>query len=337
MTIVAVSTVSSKTKYNSASPEPDFIKLLKDNGFTVIPIGAKRFSNGNATDEEQIEILSGASAVIAAGERYPADIIKSLPQLRVIARSGVGYDKVDLISASEHNVAVTITPNANYEAVAEQTISLLMAVAKSTVKLDTMMRNGKWPSAILRPLRGSSLGIVGLGRIGQAVAARAHSMKMNIYATEPYPDNNFVQKLDIKLLDLDSLLAQSDFVSLNCALTQSTHGLIDRKKLSLMKNDAILINTARGGLVVENDLINGLESGQIAGAGLDVLEEEPTDPKNRLFAMDNVVLSPHVAGGDILSERDMGNESAQCIIDLYNGKWPTGKVVNTDLENKWAW
>ena len=205
MTIVAVSTVSSKTKYNVDRPEPDFIKLLKIHGFTVIPIGEKRFSNGNATDKEQIEILSGASAVIAAGERYPANVIESLPGLRVIARSGVGYDKVDLTSASKNNVAVTITPNANYEAVAEQTISLLMAVAKYTVKLDNLIKDGKWPSATLRPLRGSSLGIVGLGRIGQAVAIRAHAMKMNIFATEPYPDKNFVQNFDIKLLDLDKV------------------------------------------------------------------------------------------------------------------------------------
>lgn len=331
MTTVAVSTI------RVSNEEATFIRMLKGHGFDIDLIGNEHFAHGNASDEEEIAILRGASAVIAAGERYPASVIEALPDLRVIARFGVGFDKVDVAAATANDVLLTITPNSNYEAVAEHAIALIMATAKSIVSKDSAMRRGEWPTRPVKPIRGSTLGIVGLGRIGRSVAVRALGMKMNVLAAEPFPDEAFVRENGIRLVDLETLLAESDYVSINCALSESTRGLIDRRRLALMKPDSIIVNTARGGLIVEADLIAALEAGRIGGAGLDVFEQEPTSPDNPLYSMDNVVVSPHLAGNDDLSMEDMGNEAAQCVIDLSQGRWPEGAVVNDELKGRWTW
>lgn len=331
LTKVAIST------HSIIDGSANFVRMLKNEGFEIELLKDNRFSTGKATDEEEIKLLRGVAAVIAAGERYPAHVIKSLPDLRVIARFGVGFDKVDVKAATANNVILTITPNSNYEAVAEHAITLIMSFAKSIVGLDKAMRSGDWIRESLTPIRGTTLGIVGLGRIGRSLATRARGMKMHVVAFEPNPDKKFVAENKIQLLDLVTLLKMSDYVSLNCALSNETYGIIDQEKLSMMKESGVLINTARGGLVVEKDLVKALKSGQIRGAGLDVFEIEPTEPGHPLYSLGNVVITPHVAGTDTLAIEDMGNEAAMCVIDLFNGRWPEGAVVNNDLKGKWSW
>ncbi len=313
------------------------VRLLEGRGFDVRVVDDVLFGQGNRSDEEEIEYLKGANGVVAWGERYPAAVIEALPDLRVIARMGVGFDKVDLKSASERGVVVTVTPNANHEAVAEHALAFIMSLAKLMVTGNKRMREGEWPSGPGKPLRGSTLGIVGLGRIGRSLAVRAVAMRMRVIATELYPDREFVAEHGIELVDLDTLLGSSDYVSLHCPLNDETRGFVNKTMLESMNPNGVLINTARGGLVVESDLVDALKSGQIAGAGLDVFEEEPTDPNNPLYELDNVIVSAHVAGNDELSLVEMGLEAAQNIIDLHDGKWPGGSVVNRDLEGRWSW
>ena len=313
-------------------------EILRKAGFNVREVEDADFVRGWKSNEETIELLHGASAVIASGERYTAEVINSLPDLRVIARHGVGFERVDVDAATAANVLLTITPTANHEAVAEHAMALILATSKSLVTVDKLVRSGSWGSPRTRlPLRQSTIGIVGLGRIGRSLATRAEGMGMNIIATELYPNKEFVEKHGIKLVDLDTLLAESDFVSLHCPLSKETQGLINSKKLSLMKPTAILVNTARGGLIVESDLIKALKSGTIGGAGLDVFEQEPSDSKNPLFEFDTVVLSPHIAGNDELSLDHMSGEAAQCIVDLSRGKWPDEAVINKSLKDSWKW
>ena len=313
------------------------IKLLEGRGFDVRVVDDVLFGQGNRSDEEQIEYLKGANATVAWGERYPAAVIEALPDLRVVARMGVGFDKVDLKTASERGVVVTITPNANHEAVAEHALALIMGLAKTLVTSDRHMREGGWPAGPGKALRGSMLGIVGLGRIGRSLAVRAVAMRMRVIATELYPDRAFVEEHGIELVDLETLLGGSDYVSLHCPLNDETRGFVNKTFLESMNPNGVLINTARGGLVVEDDLHDALKSGQIAGAGLDVFEEEPTDPNNPLYELDNVIVSAHVAGNDELSLVEMALEASQNIIDLHDGKWPGGSVVNRDLEGRWSW
>ena len=313
------------------------VRLLREQGFDVRMVLEDEFADGLTGDKNVLEVLRGASAVIAKGERYTARVLENLPTLRVVARSGVGFDRVDVGAATASDVIVTITPYANHEAVSEHAMALIMALAKSLPGGDRSIRRGEWPNSPRRPLRGSTLGIVGLGRIGKSVAVRALAMKMRVIVTEVQPDQMFVKENGIQLLGLDALLESADHVSLHCPLNDETRGIVDGAKFALMKPTAILINTARGGLVVEADLAAALRSGQIAGAGMDVFEQEPTGPDNPLYELDNIILSPHVAGVDELSAEEMDSEAANCIIDLWQGRWPEGAVVNDGLRGRWLW
>ena len=160
---------------------------------------------------------------------------------------------------------------------------------------------------------------------------------MKVIATEKYPDQAFVEQHGIELIDLDALLARSHYVSLHCPLSEETRGLIDRQRLARMRPDGVLINTARGGLVVEEHLLEALTSGQLRAAALDVFEREPAGTDNSLFQLDNVVISSHTAGTDTLSMENMGIEAAQCIIELSRGRWPDEAAVNGELKSSWTW
>ena len=326
--------IGTKTRVTKTEPH---VRLLQKNGFDVRLVNDDRFALGLTSDEEVIDFLQGASATIASGTRYTAKVLENLPDLRVIARAGVGFDRVDIAAATANNVVVTITPNSNYEAVAEHAMALILSLAKSLVSSDKAMRAGEWHSSGRRPIRGSTLGIVGLGRIGRSLAVRGQAMKMRVIATESMPDKAFVEKHAIELIGLDDLLRRADYVSLHCPLTDETRGMINKETLTLLKPGASIVNTARGGLVVEADLVDALRSGRIAGAGLDVFEQEPTASDNPLYALDNVILSPHIAGNDHLSLEEMGMEAANCIIKLHQGSWPEGAAVNHELKERWRW
>ena len=187
------------------------------------------------------------------------------------------------------------------------------------------------------PVRGATLGLLGLGRIGCAVATRAKALGMTVIAVEPYPDQQFVAEHEIKLVGRDTLLANSDYLSIHCPLTEETQGMIDQSWFDRMKPGCVFLNTARGQLVVEADLIQALQSGRLRAAGLDVLEQEPPDPDNPILRMDNVVLSPHNGGEDTLSSLNMGIEAAECILKLYRGEWPEGCAINNELQDGWNW
>ncbi len=319
------------------STKPTHVRMLEEAGFELRVLADESFSRGLTGDAHVVEVLSGASAVIAHGEVYSAAVLESLPDLRVVARSGVGFDRVDIAAATANDVVVTITPTANHESVAEHALTLIMSLAKFLVSGDRSTRGGAWSREQRRPLRGSTLGIVGLGRIGRSLAVRALGLKLQVIAAEVYPDKAFVEQRGIELVDLDTLLERADFVSIHLPLTDETRGIIDGGKLGLMKQSAFIVNTARGELIVEADLVEAIRSGQITGAGIDVFEREPTDSNNPLFELDNVIVSPHVAGIDDVSTEDMGTEAAKSIIDLSQGRWPEGAVVNADLKGDWRW
>lgn len=317
-------------------PAP-YVDSLRRAGFEICYPKNRELARGLLGDETTIAELVGMAAVLAGGEVFSERVLAASPELRVIARSGVGYDRVDVAAATAQNVVLTITPTANHEAVAEQAIALLFAVAKDIVVYDRATRQGHWPRAVTRPVRGQTLGIFGLGRIGRSMAVRGLGVGMKVIATETLPDHEFVSKHGIELVDLETLLSRSDFLSVHCPLNDETRGMFNADLFARMKPGAVFINTSRGPLMVEADLLRALEQGPLAGAGLDVFEEEPTSADNPLFKLDNVILSPHIAGTDTQSLLDMGNEAAGCIISLHEGKWPVGAVVNDELRENWRW
>lgn len=284
-------------------------------------------------EDDTLEAMQGIVGVIAGGEPYTERVLAGLPQLRVISRNGVGYDRIDVPAATRRGVAVTITPEGNHQAVAEHTLAMILAVARHVVQNAIDTRHGNWRRRKSHiPLRGATLGIVGLGRIGRSVAERAAAFGMRLVACEQFPNLDFVRQYSIELVDLDALLAHSDFVTLHAPLTPETRELINRDTLARMKPGSVLVNTARGGLVNEGDLLAALKSGHLAGAGLDVLVVEPPPTEHPLLALENVIVSPHVAALDTRAIEDMAVGAAQNIVDLLAGKWPAASIVNPDVK-----
>lgn len=318
------------------TPGPE-AQILREAGFEIRYPEDSTFTRGLMGEDATIRILLDVQGLIAGGEVLTPKVLAALPNLRVVARAGVGYDRVDIPAATKNGVAVTITPTANHAAVAEHTLALLLGLTRSIVVNDRTMRSGQWLRRTLKPIRGKTIGIVGLGRIGRSTASRCAALGMKVLAHELYPDAEFVKAHGIELVDFPTLLKRSDVVSLHCPLNEMTKGLMNAAAFAQMKPGSIFINTARGGLVVEADLIAALKSGHLWGAGLDVFEQEPTDPNNPLFKMDNVIVCPHLAGGDDQSLADMGAEAARSIVTLYRGGWPDGAVLNTELKGHWRW
>lgn len=310
-----------------------FLKLLRDAGLEVVFPGPRR----QLTEADLLAELKGVTASLAGAEPYTRRVLESFPNLRVIARTGVGYDAIDIAAANERGVAVAITPGGNHESVAEHTLALMLAVARVVIPQHEAIHAGQWRRAIGTPLRGRTLGLIGLGRIGREVALRATAFRMPIVAYDPFPDTNFARQHGIRLVALDQLLAESDFVSLHVPLSNEARDLIDARALALMKPDAFLINTARGGIVNEEALVAALREKRIAGAALDVFAAEPPPADHPLFAFENVICTAHTAGVDLQARDDMGYQAAQAIVALSRGEWPAVQIVNPECRPKHSW
>ncbi len=311
-----------------------FRQILKAAGFDAFidPDGEETM-----TEAELRASLPSCDAMVAGGEIISAELLDLCPKLRAISRTGVGYDAIDVRACTERKIPVTIAPGTNQESVAEHTFALLLALARNIVGNDNTIKAGGWNRTLVAPLRGKTLGLVGMGRIGRAVTTRAIAFGMRVVAFDPLSDAEFDAKHGVTRLSLADLLAESDVVSLHLPLGPETKGLFDGTIFAQMRPGAILLNTARGGLVVETDLYDALTSGHLGGAGLDVLNHEPPEPGNRLLTLPNVVLSPHMGGIDTKSMADMADMASACIAALKQGQWPTGCVVNEQLREGWAW
>lgn len=309
-------------------------EILESAGMTV------RFpsAGGKVLSEAQLAAeLGGVAATLASVEPYTQAVLSSAPSLRVIARLGVGYDSIDVSAATQRGVVVACTPGTNHEAVAEHAFALLLAGVKRIVSGHADVAQGGFRRQPTSSLRGKMLGLVGLGRIGRAVARRAAAFDMRVIAYDPLLASPPADAPGVELVPLAELLARSDVISLHCAATDETARLIRRETLAQMKPGAILLNTARGSLVDEADLAQALQSGQVAAAGLDVFEREPP-AGSPLLTAPNVVLSPHIAGVDEQAFEDMANMAAQTIVDLHQGLWPEERLVNAgQLPLPWKW
>ncbi len=246
-------------------------------------------------------LVSDAVALVVRGEgEITATIMDRAPRLKVIGRSGVGYDNVDIGAATERAIPVVYTPGAATDSVAEAAIMYMLALAKNASMWDRELRRGNWRSrfgASNGDLGGATLGIIGLGRIGSRVAQLARRFDARVLAYDPYVEDAAAKSVGASLIDLDALLRESDFISIHAALTDETRGMIGAAALSRVKPGAFLINLARGGIVSSlNDVDAALENGALAGCALDVFEPEPPDVGHPLFRRDNCLFAPHVVG-----------------------------------------
>ena len=313
--------------------EAPFKQVLIEAGFKLVYPRVGR----QLVESEIARYLEGCQAVLAGSEPYTRAVMEKHPQLRIIARVGVGYDAVDIQAATERGIVVTIAPGTNQDSVAEHTMMLILACARTLVNQHNQIVAGDWPRNANVPLRGQTLGIIGLGRIGQAVSLRALAFNMHVLAFEPQPNQEFVEKNGITLCSLEEVMRRADFLSLHAPLQTETRYLINTQTLTWMKPTAYLINTSRGGLVCEKDLVEHLRQRRIAGAALDVFEEEPPSPENPLLRLDNVIFTAHTAGVDWRSRDDMALSAAQAIVDLSRGCWPAEKIVNSAVRERFRW
>lgn len=278
------------------------------------------------TDEEVINAAQGAIGLINSEIPITRKIIESLPDLKVIAKYSIGVDNIDVEAATEHNIFVANVPDYCQEDVSNHTLALIMTLTQKIVSLNQSVKKGRWSfrdGAPLHRISTQTVGLVSFGRIARGLARKLIAIGFKVITYDPYCND---AEMDVELVSLEELMRQSDVISIHSPLVKETHHMINKEVLSLAKSNAIIINAGRGPVINEADLIHALETGVIAGAGLDVLENEPMKPDNPLLSMDNVILTPHIAFYSEESMKELKRKTAFNIVHVLQGKEPTYPV-----------
>lgn len=286
---------------------------------------------GNMTREETLAAIPGADAlIIRSSTKADAELLEAAQNLKVIARAGVGVDNVDLAKATEQGIIVMNTPDGNTISTAEFTMGLMLALTRHIPRAYGYMQEGRWDRKVFTgvELRNKTLGIVGFGRIGRAVAKRALAFEMSIIAFDPYIPEDIAKDLGVRLVDLDTLFRQSDIITLHSIISDETRELINAANIEKMKDGVRIINAARGALINDHDLAEAIKDGKVAGAALDVYHEEPPPPDNPLVGLQGVVNTPHLAASTTDAQVTVAVDAAQQVIDaLLKNEYVN--VVNT--------
>jgi D-3-phosphoglycerate dehydrogenase len=282
------------------------IELLRESGWQVVLPAAATLPT---------EIADADGLIVRSATRVTAELLDKATRLRVVGRAGVGVDNVDMDAATRRGVLVMNTPGGNAVSVAEHTFALMLALARSVPQSNAAIHAGRWEkSSTGMELRGKTLGLVGLGRVGTEVARRARALEMKVLAYDPYVTQAAARELDVELIPLEDLLRRSDVISLHTALSPATEKIINAETLAKMKRGARLINCARGELIDESALAEALRSGHLAGAAVDTFAQEP--PKNSpLIGLPNLIATPHIAGSTAEAQEEVGTLIAQQVRD----------------------
>ncbi|MDL2296224.1 phosphoglycerate dehydrogenase [Lachnospiraceae bacterium OttesenSCG-928-E19] len=280
-------------------------ELLKSHNCQVIKVDPAEIGDA----------IGDADAVIAGLDVYNEELIAKAKQLKVISRYGVGYDKVDVKAATARGVKVTITPGANGDSVADLAVALMLDVARNVAVMDHAMKkeNQVRPSGI--ELWQKTLGVVGAGRIGQGVARRCKGFDMNILCFDTYEDETFKKECNASYVDFEQLIAESDFITIHAPMTPETENMFNADVLRKMKNSAVIVNTARGGIIDEDALYEALKSGEIYGAALDATVKEPPYG-SPLLTLDNCIITPHAGAATKEASSKMSLMAAQNVIEV---------------------
>jgi len=293
----------------------------------------------NPKEEALLRKCAEVSAIITRTSSYiNKKIIEASPKLKVISKTGVGVDNIDVSAATEKGILVCNVPGVNSVSVAEHTVALILAVAKDLLIMDKAVRKGEWSkrySLKATELKQKTLGIIGFGSIGKKVAAMCKGFQMKILVYDPYVVPSTVDKLSIDLVNnLEELFQKSDIISIHVPYNEKTHHLVNSSLLKMAKEGAILINTSRGQIIDEKALFEALKDGSLSAAGLDVFEEEPVNISNPLLNLDNIVLTPHSAALTKECSARIAVEAAQAVIDVLNGKKPRSVFNEEGLRKK---
>ena len=300
-------------------------QVIHEEALTLLRENAK-VSVGFGPEARELDdaLLREVNALLVRTKPLSAQQIEKAPQLRVIARHGVGVDNVAVETATRRGIPVLITPRANLRSVAEHVFALALAVSRNLLRADRYVREGRFAerdSLMGRELFGETLGVIGLGRIGEEVARiGAAGFGMRVLGYDPYLEEKAARAKGVEpMSSLDELLSACDLVSVHVPLTQETRGLLGTRELGLMRPGSVLVQAARGGVVDEGALVEALRGGPLAGAGIDVFGEEPPPADHPLFSVENAVLSPHTAASTRQAMRRMGLDAARGILDILGG------------------
>lgn len=318
---------------NPAFPEFDLAPLRERDDLDLVVL--------EKGDEIAPEQVADVDALILLMPRVTEHTLAGSPRLAMVARFGVGYDTVDVGACTEKDVALVITPDGVRRPVAVSILTLMLALTGKLMVKDGLTRQGPEGFAARRGhmgvgLVGRTLGSIGIGNIGAELFRLARPLDMKHIAHDPYTDRAVAQDLGIELVELEELFERADVLCVNCPLSEATHHLVNAERLALMKPSAYLINTARGPIVDQAALTEVLAAGRIAGAGLDVLEQEPPDPADPILKLDNVILAPHALCWTDQCFAGNGAADVQAALDLKAGKIPRG-VVNREVLERPGW
>jgi D-3-phosphoglycerate dehydrogenase len=285
------------------------------------------------TREQQRALMSEAVGIIAGSEPITREVMEEASKLRVVSRNGIGYDAVDVAAATDLGIVVTFVPDAMVDAVADLALALMLSAARRVVELDNALKRGEWFRPMQHDFSGQTLGLIGTGRIGLAVARRARAFRMELLGCDPYPNPAFTGELNGSYVSLDELLERSDFISLHLPASAETKGLIGREQIARMKPGAFLANTARGALVDEEALLEALNEGRLAGAALDVFSQEPPAPGSvaeALMKHPKVVATSHIASFTPVTVAKMGKGAMENLLAVLEGRRPA-YVANPEV------
>lgn len=303
---------------------------LTDTRAALAEVGADLQLVPTTHDENEIiRQAQHADGIITSDSPMTRRVLDALTQCKVVLRTGVGYDVIDVEAATENGIAVVNIPDLWTREVANQAMSLLLALNRKLVNLHSDIRSSTWtprPPHAIGALYGETMGILGLGRIGSAMAQRAKGFELELIAHDPYISDEAFEARGVRRVSFEDLMSQSDYISVHTPLTDETRHIINESALRAMKPSAYLINTSRGPVADEAALIKALQEGWIAGAGLDVLEKEPPDDDNPLLTMDNVMLSPHSGHASVTSLRLRTGRYGEEVASVLAGKMPRNLV-----------
>lgn len=285
------------------------------------------------SEDDIIRIAKDADALIVQYANINKRIIKSLRKCKVIARYGIGVNNIDITAATEHKIFIVNVPGYCFGEVSDHTIALALTCIRKVVILNNSVKKGNWNFKISEPifrLKNMKLGLVGFGNIARMVSHKAQAFGLSILAYDPYISSSVMTQNNVKKVNLEDLLAESDIISLHLPLTKDTKYIFSEKEFKLMKNTAFIINTSRGSLIKEEDLYKALNKKWIAGAGLDVAEKEPIDPDSNLLKLDNIVITPHVSFYSEESLNELQRNAAKSVAQVLKGEIPFS-LVNKEV------
>lgn len=290
--------------------------LLESTGWEVVR------ARGPLPEEEMLELAGEFDAFLCGDDAITQEVIdKSLPRLKTISKYGIGLDKIDVEYATSKNIPILFTPGVNHTTVAEHTFGLLISITKRIAEIAAAARQGEWLRLTGNEIMGKTMGIIGLGRIGKEVAIRAKAFGMPVIAYDIYWDEEFAKEYGVERCEsMDDVLHNADVVSLHCFLSDETRDMINSSKIAEMKDGAIVLNCARGELVVTDDLVDALNSGKLGGYGGDVLDEEPPRPDHPLLKAPNAVITSHVGSRTHESVQRQAGMATKNLIHFLNGE-----------------